>query len=96
VKNTRNRSASPYDLTRARIKWILFDEAHRPVVEDAYINIVGDPKDGVVSIIVPSSLSASIAGGTYTDALRTTNADGTFTLAMGPIAVFENPEKLAA
>jgi hypothetical protein len=40
--------------------------------------------------------AASIACGFYNDALRATNADGTFTLAMGPIAVVADPEELAA
>jgi hypothetical protein len=92
VATLLDENGAPYDLTGAQIKWILFDDAHNHIVDEAFINIVGDPADGVVSVIVPANVTAPIASGSYSDALRVTIAHSTATLSMGRISVIENPE----
>jgi hypothetical protein len=81
-----DESGAPYDLSGSpTIKWILFDYAHNHIV------IVGDPKDGIVSIIIPSPTTARIAGGLYSDTLRLSVASDTAMLSMGAISVIANP-----
>jgi len=81
-----------YDLSGSpTIMYLLYDDQHTHIVDSPIITIMGDPKLGDISIIIPSSTTAVIAGGTYSDALRLIIQGSVGTLLMGPVSVIANP-----
>ena len=70
------------------VRALLFDDAHNHIADgEAIITIVGDPKLGKISAIVPSVMTATIAGELYNDALRLIIAGDTGTLLLGLVSV---------
>ena len=83
---------NPYDLSGSyTILYLLYDDQHSHIIDSPIITVMGDPKLGDISIIIPSSETAVIVGGTYNDALRLIIQGSVGTLLMGPVSVIANP-----
>jgi hypothetical protein len=87
-----DENGNAYDLSGSpTIMYLLYDDQHSHIIDSPIITIMGDPKLGNISIIIPSSETAVIAGGTYSDALRLIIQGSVGTLLMGPVSVIANP-----
>jgi len=87
-----DENGNPYDLTQTpTIKWCLMDDRSRVVIGDEAIITVTDAENGQCSVLIPHTVSTTVAGGLYTDALRLTIAGATGTLLLGMVNVVGDP-----
>lgn len=87
-----DESGQPYDLSGSEIKYALLDAAYRRVLDNAHVDItVLNAAAGKCSIIVPSDVSKTVAGGKYNDVIRIVSGGITSTLAFGPVWVSTDP-----
>lgn len=91
-----DETGKAYDLTLAHtIKWCLMDGQGNRVLDSSVAGQVTitttDAVNGKVSVLVAPTVSTTVKGGTYTDALRLTIGGETGTLLMGPVNVIGDP-----
>lgn len=87
-------TGKPIDLTGATIKWALINADGRKSLDDTQgkVTIATDPTTGQASIVIPASVTTSLAEGRYTDMHRVVNSGGApSTLLTGPINVTADP-----
>ena len=80
-----DKGGNPLDLTNALIAWTLLDPRGTPVRVGAVITVLDPPTVGIINV------TAAVAPGRYTDALRITLAGKTSTFRGGLIFVDANP-----
>jgi len=86
-----DRGGNPLDLTNASIAWTLLDPSGTPVRVRAVITVLDPPTAGIINIKLTAAVTAAVAPGRYTDALRITLAGKTSTFWGGSIFVDANP-----
>jgi hypothetical protein len=87
-----DENGAPYDLDNAEIKWALINALGQRTLDvgDTTIDVV-DAAAGTCAIRVTAARSATVLGGTYSDALRIVTGNVTSTLCIGPIYVVTDP-----
>lgn len=92
VATLLDENGNPYDLTQSpTIEWCLLDEKQRRVIDDEAIITITDAENGKCSVLIPHSVTTTIGGGLYTDALRLTIAGSVGTLLVGMVNVIGDP-----
>jgi len=77
----------PINLTGAALQWGLLDANNKEVIASASVQItIVDALNGLIEVTVPTGVTATVAVGDYTDALRI-NAPFVATMWVGPIIV---------
>ena len=86
-----DKGGKPLDLTNASITWTLLDPSGTPVRVRAVITVLDPPTAGIINIKLTDAVTAAVAPGRYTDALRITLAGKTSTFWGGVIFADANP-----
>jgi hypothetical protein len=87
-----DENGNAYNLTGAHtIKWRLVANSNGlAVIGDEAVITTINAINGIVSVMIPSSVTASVAGGRYTDFLRLIMSGETGTLLTGQVNVISN------
>jgi len=82
-----------FDLTEATVKWMLRGPDGLPVFSsDQYTVKLNEPLTaGLITVVVPAAVTATLPPGPYLDWLRATDNAGTDTFWTGMIIVDANP-----
>lgn len=87
-----DRAGNPLDLINASIAWTLLDPSGAPVGASAIITVIDPPSAGIVNIKLTGAMTATLAPGHYTEALRITRAGKTSTFqGLSIIVMAANP-----